>query len=79
MKRYYFNAGIDGEMVKNKSGPWVRFEHVEQLLGKLGHDVGVTGFHYRIYKLESIECNCQFMADTLQRKWVCPAHGYKKL
>ena len=39
-------------MTKDLNGEWVKWEDVEKLLGKLGHEASTASLHYRLNELE---------------------------
>jgi len=80
-------------MKEDIEGEWVKWEDVVELLGKLGHEASVVGFHERLKKIakyieDKPKCNCEENADAGLRPagsrpakaefWICPVHGYKK-
>jgi len=46
---------VENKMTEDPQGEWVKWEDVEELLGKLGHEASTAGFHSRIKLLEERE------------------------
>ena len=65
---------LQRSLIKNaRYGEWVRYEDVKLWIETKPPVININ--------TESIECNCLLMFDSrpVVKRWVCPAHGYKKL